>query len=543
MTKEKKITFSIGIVLLAMLLGLLAGIMTAPKLDAQYWQQEVSGNQTGQRINTLLNLVDNYYVDKVNYDSVGEAMMNALLSTLDPHSFYLTPSAFEKEEETMSGQFEGVGIQLYYVGDSVYASHVEFGSPAEKAGIHTGDLILRVDTTLVSGTGYNSHTSDVVNMIRGPRYSTVELTIQRKGVPKKLTFKLQRNVIHLSTVPAYVMLDKKTGYIRISRFGAATALEFHAALLELLDQKMEQLILDLRDNGGGSLESCIGVCDELLSHGDLIVYTQGQHSSRNNIYASRGGLFEKGRLIVLIDEGSASASEIVAGAVQDNDRGTVVGHRSFGKGLVQRQFELPSGDAVLLTIARYYTPSGRCIQRPYDKGSDEYYQEYITRIIQNYVSADSILDAEYDTTQTFRTKKGRKVYGGGGIRPDILLPYITDTNLIYYNRLIGYRVLEDIAQLQLYDHYEQLVKRYPTIEQFAQNYQVDDATWQSILAYADKKKIPRHTGSLNKYGNDIRNRYKSILANSIYGENAYYKIAISGDIELQYALKKLKIKK
>ena len=159
------------------------------------------------------------------------------------------------------------------------------------------------------------------------------------------------------------------------------------------------------------------------------------------------------------------------------------------------------------------------------------------------MSADSILDAEYDTTQTFRTKKGRKVYGGGGIRPDILLPYITDTNLIYYNRLIGYRVLEDIAQLQLYDHYEQFVKRYPTIEQFAQNYQVDDATWQSILAYADKKKIPRHTGSLNKYGNDIRNRYKSILANSIYGENAYYKIAISGDIELQHALKKLKIKK
>ena len=543
MTKKKKITFSIGIVLLAMLLGLLAGVMTAPKLDARYWQQIETGSETSQRINTLLTLVDSFYVDKVNYDSLSDEMMNAILSTLDPHSFYLTPTNFEKEGESLSGQFEGVGITLYYVGDSVYASLIVPGGPADKVGIHAGDRIMRVDTTLVSGTGYNLHTADVVKLIRGPRYSTVKLTIQRQGSPKNLIFKLQRDVIHMPTVPAYVMLDDNTGYIRISRFGTATAFEFRAALSELLNENMKQLVLDLRDNGGGSLESCIGVCDELLPKDNLIVYTQGEHIGRSDIYATPGGLFEDGRLIVLIDEGSASASEIVAGAVQDNDRGTIVGHRSFGKGLVQRQFELPSGGAVLLTIARYYTPSGRCIQRPYDKGSDEYYREYITRIIQNYASADSILDAEYDTTQTYLTKKGRKVYGGGGIRPDILLPYITDTNLIYYNRLIGYRVLEDIAHQQLFKHYDQFIKRYPTLEQFVQNYQVDDATWNAVLAYADMKKIPRHRGSLNKYGDAIRNRYKAILASSLYGENAYYKIAISGDIELQYALRKLKIKK
>lgn len=543
MTKKKKITFSIGIVLLAMLLGLLAGIMTAPKLDARYWQQIETGSETSQRINTLLTLVDSFYVDKVNYDSLSDEMMNAILSTLDPHSFYLTPTNFEKEGESLSGQFEGVGITLYYVGDSVYASLIVPGGPADKVGIHAGDRIMRVDTTLVSGTGYNLHTADVVKLIRGPRYSTVKLTIQRQGSPKNLIFKLQRDVIHMPTVPAYVMLDDNTGYIRISRFGTATAFEFRAALSELLNENMKQLVLDLRDNGGGSLESCIGVCDELLPKDNLIVYTQGEHIGRSDIYATPGGLFEDGRLIVLIDEGSASASEIVAGAVQDNDRGTIVGHHSFGKGLVQRQFELPSGGAVLLTIARYYTPSGRCIQRPYDKGSDEYYREYITRIIQNYASADSILDAEYDTTQTYLTKKGRKVYGGGGIRPDILLPYITDTNLIYYNRLIGYRVLEDIAHQQLFKHYDQFIKRYPTLEQFVQNYQVDDATWNAVLAYADMKKIPRHRGSLNKYGDAIRNRYKAILASSLYGENAYYKIAISGDIELQYALRKLKIKK
>ena len=532
MTKKKKITFSIGIVLLAMLLGLLAGVMTAPKLDAQYWQQQKMESVKSQRINTLLELVDHYYVDKVNYDSLTDKMMNAMLSTLDPHSYYLTPSDFEKEEESMSGQSEGVGISLYYMGDSVYASHVEPGGPADKSGIHSGDRIIRVDTTIVSGTGFSSHTSDVVKLIRGPRYSTVEITIQRQGSPKMHTYKMRRDVIHLSTIPAFVMLNKNTGYIRISHFGSTTAYEFRAALQQLLGEQMEQLILDLRNNGGGSLESAIGVCDELLPYGDLIVYTQGEHNPRSNIYASRGGLFEEGRLVVLIDEGSASASEIVAGAVQDNDRGTVVGHRSFGKGLVQRQFELPSGSAVLLTIARYYTPSGRCIQRPYDKGTDEYYSQYITRIIQNYVSADSILDAEYDTTQTYLTKKGRKVYGGGGIRPDILLPYITDTNLIFYNRLIGHRVLEDIAHQQLFEHYDQIIRIYPTVEQFVKNYQVDDATWQRVLALADKKRIPRHAGSINKYGDEIRNRYKAILANSLYGENAYYKIALQGDIEL-----------
>ena len=542
MTKKKKITFSIGIVLLAMLLGLLIGIMTAPKLDAEYWQQEKRENAMSQRISTLLKLVDNYYVDNVDYDSLSGQMMNALLSTLDPHSVYLTPSAMEKETETLSGQFEGIGLHLFYIGDSVYASHATSGAPASKAGLRAGDRIIRVDTTLVSGAGLTENKSTIVNLIRGPRYSTVELTIQRQGSPKLHTFKVNRNVIHTASVPAHIMVDKNTGYIRISHFGSTTAIEFHAALQELLNENMKQLIIDLRDNGGGTLESAIGVCDELLPNGDLIVYTQGEHASRSNIYASRGGLFEEGRLAILINEGSASASEIVAGAVQDNDRGTIIGHRSFGKGLVQREFPLGGGSAVMLTIARYYTPSGRCIQRPYDMGSDEYYSQYITRIIQNYVAADSILDADYDTTQTFLTKKGRKVYGGGGIRPDIMLPYISDTNLIFYNRLIGHHVLEETAYMQLFYHYDQFVERYPTLEQFERLYQVDDATWQSILALADQKKIPRHAGSIMKYGNEIRNRYKALLADAIFGENAYYQIAYQGDIELLTALKKLKTK-
>ena len=292
MTKKKKITFSIGIVLLAMLLGLLVGIMTAPKLDAQYWQQQEMESAMSRRIRTVLELIDNNYVDKVNYDSITEQMMNALLTTLDPHSSYLTPSETEEAAESISGKFEGVGITLSFLGDSVYAAQVLPGGPASKVGIHPGDRIMRVDTTLVSGASYGGHNSDVVDLIRGPRYSTVQLTIQRQGSPKLHIFKVRRDVIHMPTVPAYVMLDKHTGYIRISRFGTATAYEFRLALQQLLSENMQQLILDLRDNSGGSLESCIGVCDELLPKGNLIVYTQGVHSGRSDIYASQGGLFE-----------------------------------------------------------------------------------------------------------------------------------------------------------------------------------------------------------------------------------------------------------
>ena len=539
MTK-KKTTYSIGIVLLALLIGLLAGIMSAPRLASNNKESAFGESLLSQRVGTAMELIDNFYVDEVDYDSVTGRMMNAMLSTLDPHSYYLMPVDFEKEEVDMRGRFEGIGVTLYYMGDSVYASHVMPGSPAAASGLHTGDLILRVDTTLVSGSGLTRQQSEVVDLIRGPRYSTVCLTVMRKGLAKPKAFKIRRDVIHLSTVPAIVMLDKKIGYVRITRFGDNTAGEFHAALLQLLGEGMRHLVLDLRGNGGGSLASAVGVCNELLPKGDLIVYTQGAHDRRRNTYATKGGLFEEGGLTVLIDEGSASASEIVAGAVQDNDRGTIIGHRSFGKGLVQHQFEMTDGSALLLTIARYYTPSGRCIQRPYDKGSDEYYREYVTRIIQNYSSADSILDAEYDTTQSFLTKKGRKVYGGGGIRPDILLPYFTDTNLVYYNRLVGNNVLGDVAHRQLYEQYDLLMGRYPTVELFVKGYQVDEATWREILALGDQRHIARSESGISKYGKDIRNRYKAILAMSLYGENAYYTIAQTGDIELQRALREVR---
>lgn len=540
---KNKTTYSLGIVLLAALLGLILGVMFAPKLDARYWKRNSMENAMSARVNTMMTLVDNFYVDKIDYDSLTDKMMNAMLSTLDPHSCYLSPTAFEQEAEMVQGRFEGIGLTLYYLGDTVYGSTIIPGSPAERAGLHPGDRIIKVDTTVVSGRGLTKDPKQVVDLIRGPRHSTVTLGIQRRGSEKIEYVKVQRNIIRHSSIPAAVMLDKETGYIFVSRFAENTADEFHTALETLTKSGMKHLVLDLRGNGGGVLDGAIKMADELLPKGELIVYTQGAHDRRRNVYATKGGLYEQGRLTVLINEHSASASEVVSGAIQDNDRGAIIGHRSFGKGLVQRQFDLPGNSAMLLTIARYHSPSGRCIQRPYDKGSDDYYMQYLTRVLSDYNAADSLL-SQVDTSQSFLTTHGRKVYGGGGIQPDVTLPYLRDVHLVYYNELINKQVLEIIIYDKLFKHYDELMKQYPSLEAYEKNFHVDDATWQAILRLSDKLGLKRDEACLAKYGNEIRTRFKGILAQSLYGEGAYYKIVMPTDVELQMAIKaKVKLTK
>lgn len=537
MSEKKKTTYSLGIVLLALAIGLAAGFMTAPKVKPQAVPNVTGISKLGSHLVALEYIIANYYVDEVDYDSLTTSAMTAMLESLDPHSSYLTPIANSKENEMMQSRFEGIGVTLHSMNDSVFASTVRAGSPAHRAGIHAGDRIIKVDTTVVTGTGMSEELSSVVNLIRGPRYSTVTLGIQRQGSDKIREIKVKRDVILHPTVVAAVMIDKHTGYVNISRFSETTASEFHAALLQLTKEGMTHLVLDLRGNRGGSLETAIAVADELLPKGDLIVYTEGAHSPRNNHYATRGGLFEEGKLTILINEFSASASEVVSGAIQDNDRGTIAGRRSFGKGLVQRPFDLPDGDAIHLTIARYYTPSGRCIQRPYDKGSDAYYMDYLTRIFSDYRSADSLYNATVDTTQSFLTKKGRKVYGGGGIQPDIILPYLIDTNWVYYNRLADKQVLEQVIFNELFVHYDQIVQKYPTAEAFVKNYQVDDATFERIIRCAESKGIRRHPSCIKKYGANIRNRYKALMAMTLYNDDAFYQVALPYDTELQRALR------
>lgn len=529
---KKKYSFSLSVVCLALLIGVLVGMM----FTRQFSSRKMASSQLAERVSTVMQLVDQCYVDRIDPDSASDKMLNAMLSTLDPHSCYLSPKAFEQEAEMVQGHFEGIGVVLYYLNDTVYASNVQAGSPAERAGVHPGDRIIMVDTTQVSGRGLTKEPQGVVNLIRGPRLSMVDLGVQRQGSKQLKHIKVQRNVINHSSVPAAVMLDNQTGYIYVSHFAGTTALEFHTALQHLTDAGMKHLVLDLRNNGGGVLEGAIMMANELLPKGKLIVYTQGAHERRHNVYATGGGLFDEGRLTVLINERSASASEVVSGAIQDNDRGTIVGHRSFGKGLVQHQFDLPGGAAMLLTIARYYSPSGRCIQRPYDKGSDEYYTEYLSRILSDYSAADSLL-SHPDTSEAFRTVNGRTVYGGGGIQPDVVLPYFRDTHLVYFNEILGKQVMETIIYHKLNREYEQLMKQYPTLSDFERRYRPGNELLQQILAQADKQGLKRDEACIAKYGSEMVTHYRAILARTLYGEHAYYKIIMPTDVELQHAIK------
>ena len=536
MTEKKKYTFSLGVVLLAAALGLLSGVLLAPRGDGRK-AEGLYGTVGDGRLDALMQIIDYYYVDKVDRDSLSTIAAQSLLSSLDPHSTFLVPEAMDKETEMMQGHFEGIGVTLASLNDTIFASTVKPDSPGAKAGMRPGDIILMVDTVKVSGGKMEGGTARVGDLIRGPRYSTVTLTLARKESKTPVKVKIKRDVIHHASVPAAVMINRTTGYIRVSRFAETTASEFHNALLQLNAEGMKHLVLDLRGNGGGSLGSAVSMADELLPKGDLIVYTQGANSRRYNSYATSGGLYETGKLTVLINEFSASASEVVSGAIQDNDRGRIAGRCSFGKGLVQRQFTLPSGDGVLLTTARYYSPSGRCIQRPYDKGSDAYYMDYLDRIFSNYTSPDSLFNATADTSQWFLTKKGRKVYGGGGIQPDLMLPYVLDTNWAFYNKLVDKRVLDEVVYHQLHDNYLQLIKQYPTANSFVANYQVDAATWNTILANAKAKGIVPTEGNLKHCASHIRNHYKALMAEAMFDENAYFRVSLQTDNELQKVIK------
>lgn len=415
---------------------LLAVCVVVGILLGTFYASHFSGNRlniinTGSnKLNYLLQMIDNNYVDTVNMTELIEDAMPQILSELDPHSAYISARDAEESVEELKGSFSGIGVRFSVQKDTVNVMNVIKGGPSEKVGILAGDRIIAADDSSLIG----KENRDIMKTLRGPKNSRVRLTIVRHGNPKPLTFNVVRGDVPVESVDAYFMLDKQTAYMAIQSFGENTYAEMLVALAQLNVEGMKRLVVDLRGNRGGYMQTAIQMVNEFLPANQLVVYTEGRKSKREEFRTDGRGAFQHLPLIVLIDEGSASASEIFAGAIQDNDRGTVIGRRSFGKGLVQQPIEFKDGSIVRLTIARYYTPAGRCIQKPYEKGKGEEYENDLMMRYERgeFFSADSI----HQTGPAYKTRIGRDVYGGGGIMPDIFIPEDTTLYTSYFREAV-----------------------------------------------------------------------------------------------------------
>lgn len=509
--------------LTAILLVVSSSVMAQPALNR---------SETTDKFSTLIQYIESMYVDSVNTKELVEKAIIHMLEELDPHSTYISAEEVAEANEPLQGSFDGIGIQFNILHDTIFVVEPIQGGPSEKLGIRAGDKIVEVEGVKMAGVGVKN--SDVLSILRGPKGTIVKVGMERNGVKDVLYFNITRDKIPIYSIDAAYMITPEIGYIKVSRFAATTTEELRKGISELKGQGMRDLILDLQDNGGGLLRSAIEMGDEFLSDdlpkdapknekGKLLVYTEGRAFKREP-FSTRSGLpgsFEKGRLVVLIDESSASASEIVSGAIQDWDRGVIVGRRSFGKGLVQRPVNLPDGSMVRLTVQKYYTPAGRCIQKPYDDGKDDYYADYSKRLKSGeFFSADSIKfpdSLKYETRITKRT-----VYGGGGIMPDIFVPLDTSENSRYFSDLIRVGVQNDWSMSYANAHREELLHAYPTMEIFAKSFDIPKSEQNKIIQMAEAKEVPLDVKGYENSKHAILIRTKALLARNLYDNEAFY---------------------
>ena len=470
----------------------------------------------------LLRLVDSYYVDTTNVDVLTEKAIVEVLRSLDPHSVYISKEEVGKMNEPLQGNFEGVGISFNVFRDTLMVVTTIPDGPSEKVGIRAGDRIVSVDSKNIAGIGLKN--TDVYDYLRGKKGTKVELKIRRKGEINLLEFTVIRDKIPINSLDASYMLNDYTGYIKLNKFSATTSSEFLEAIKALkATSKLNNLVLDLRGNGGGYLNAATELADQFLTAYKLIVYTQGSHAEKKEYTSTALGELEQGKLVVLIDEGSASASEIVAGAIQDWDRGVLIGRRSFGKGLVQNQFPLTDGSLIRLTTAHYYTPSGRCIQKPYSEGIDEYQKDYYNRIKKGELfSKDSVVQ---NKTEKFATKvTGRVVYGGGGIMPDVFIPLDTSKYYAYYNNLSRKNVV-NTGVLDIMDSNRDNFKlKYPDFKTFADKFEVSDEMIEKILVAGDKEGVKRDEKSVEFARPLMKRQMKAFIARDLFSFSHYFQI-------------------
>lgn len=495
--------------------------------------QQPSKTQTSaQKLGTTLYLIDNFYVDTVNLDKVVEDAIIAALKELDPHSAYLSKKDLEKANEPLVGSFEGIGVTYQLIRDTITVIGPTPGGPSEKVGILAGDKFVKIDGE--DAFGKKVDTEYVQKRLRGKKGTKVTVTVKRGSDKELMDFEIIRDKIPLNSINASFMMENKVGYIKLDRFAQDSDKEFKAAMEKLQAQGMKSLILDLRSNSGGYLNTAIEMVDEFLKADQLIVYTEGLHSKRQEWRSTDKGMYTEGNLVVLIDEGSASASEILSGAVQDHDRGVLIGRRSFGKGLVQRPFNLPDGAAIRLTTARYHTPTGRCIQRPYEKGTEDYYKEMTKRLEHGeYFHADSI---HFPDSLKYKTDKGRIVYGGGGIMPDIFMPADTSFNSKLYTNLIRKGILNKYTVDYAMTQREKIKSQFPEFSQYNQKFQVTDAMIAEIKGLAEKDKITWNETEYKRSEKYIRLQVKALIARNVWEMQQYYEVTLKEDPTIKKAI-------
>ncbi len=524
---------NIGLILLPLILAV--GVIIGIFMGKSIYQVSLSPQQ--QKLMDILHLIENDYVDSINVDSLLEENYSQLISLLDPHSAYIPAKDLTAVNDELAGSFSGVGVSFQILNDTVNIVEIVSGGPSEKAGLLAGDQILKVDT--VELTGKNATNENVFKYLRGAKGSNVTLEVKRHSSRKPLKFEITRGEIPVNSVDCKYLLTDKIGYVKVSKFSATTYDEFLKAMQELSGEGAEEFIIDLRGNSGGYMDQAILMANEFLNDGKIIVYTKGNNPmNQSSAIANSAGYFKDVPVAVLMDEFSASASEIFAGALQDNDRGLIIGRRSFGKGLVQNQTTLPDNSALRLTVGRYFTPSGRSIQKEYKRGDNGKYEHDINDRYSHgeFYSADSI---KLDKSKLFHTVGGREVYGGGGIMPDYFVPEDTTGFTSYYLSVLNSGLIQKYAN-RVAENYRPLMGSQKTIEHLYKVLPRDNSLLQNFVDFAAKNGVPARWYYINQSRNLLLRQLKAVIARDVLGYSAFIQVLNEKDKTLDEAVMKLK---
>jgi carboxyl-terminal processing protease len=535
---NRKYILLASIILLSVISGLLLGNLLARRASLSNISRVFSSKGMNNKVVELLSIIDNQYVDTVDVSKISEELMIDLISKLDPHSVYIPASDLENVNSELEGSFSGIGVQFNIQNDTVMIVSVISGGPSEKAGLLAGDRIVQVDDSAFVGKNINNE--KVMKKLRGPSKTTVKLGVQRIGTDEMLFYTITRGEIPVNSVDIAYMIEPGVGFIRVSKFAATTYSEFLDAIAKLRNSGAKKYIIDLRENSGGYMDQAINMVNEFLPAGRMIVFSQGKAYKRSEAKSNGKGSCIDVPVMVLIDEFSASASEIFAGAIQDNDRGLIIGRRSFGKGLVQQQMDLSDGSAIRLTVARYYTPSGRSIQKHYERGKSEDYQMDIVNRF-NHGEFDSKDSIHVSDTIKYKTLNGRTVYGGGGVMPDIFVPRDTTEYTPYLNKVINYGYLYQFA-FQYTDRNRDAMKRMKNWQQM-EKYLVEQNLLSQFEIFAAAKGVVVNREQVDKSKNIIINLLQAYITRNSLGDEGFYPLLYKNDKTVLKALEQMKMKK